>query len=318
MLKERHLRLYRGGPPSDPKSEHELMLFASVDGRAGQVDHNDVFHLFAWVDEITGGGDGIQFDTDNVGDWLRVHTTGQNPSDGRGIHLIADDAAGGIELTVNGDGNLDLIQNAPDNDLNIYSDVTNVNITAGNGLIVEAGSGGLQLISDHGGDIVMQARGSGDTVNIEGTYNVHVTAGHDVILGATHYFTLDSVNGYLHIDGSTAGIRMQAQTGSLDLISLGAGQLYAAGGSLSLQSSGSSDAAVLIQAAGGATIDHSMIANGGVYGGIADPGHYLTVPSGSKFQLWTGSGGTPILVVDNTTGTPTFHLPTGASWIADL
>jgi hypothetical protein len=55
MHRDTFIRLKRAGPPSDPKSEHELMVFSSTDGRAGQVDHNDVFHLFAWVDEFLVG-----------------------------------------------------------------------------------------------------------------------------------------------------------------------------------------------------------------------------------------------------------------------
>jgi hypothetical protein len=109
MHRETFIRLKRAGPPSDPKSEHELMVFSSTEGRAGQVDHNDVFHLFAWVDEISGGGSGIQFDTEpQVGQYLYVETEGPltTPS-GYGVEFY-DHSGNGINLGISDGGSMDL------------------------------------------------------------------------------------------------------------------------------------------------------------------------------------------------------------------
>jgi hypothetical protein len=59
MLRNRFTRVKKDGPPNDPNSEDELMIYASPDtggfegqSRVGQVDHLGNAHKFAWKDDL--------------------------------------------------------------------------------------------------------------------------------------------------------------------------------------------------------------------------------------------------------------------------
>jgi hypothetical protein len=54
MHRDRFLRVKKDGPPNDPNSVDELMIYASSTGtpRVGQVDHSGAAHKFAWEDEL--------------------------------------------------------------------------------------------------------------------------------------------------------------------------------------------------------------------------------------------------------------------------
>src|SRR6185312_3436643 len=109
MHKDSFVRLERSGPPSDPRSEDELMVFSTPEGRAGQVDHLDVAHLFAWVDELTPGGGGLQFDTyPQAGQYLYLETDGSDTSPSGYGQEFYDESGNGISHAVSGGGNLDL------------------------------------------------------------------------------------------------------------------------------------------------------------------------------------------------------------------
>jgi hypothetical protein len=207
MHRDQFIRLKRGDPPSDPNSESELMIFSNAAGRAGQVDHNDVFHLFAWLDEITGGG-GIQFDTDpQDGDWLYVRTTGVNPSRDYSIEFRATGSAEDNEATI------ELLTNDSDTGrLNEIAVGQYNSYLIGLGLF---GQGGTHLMNSGGGLLYLRNTspegiqisddytGSGGTGIFLGTFNsnISVSASDDLDLGA----------------GGTVGISAGGGTGLLEI-----------------------------------------------------------------------------------------------------
>lgn len=72
--------------PTDIRSDHEVVLFASDTGRLKVKNYDHEEHTLAYLDEIDGGsgGDGIQFDTYEGGSWLDLSTTGGHPGDTSG------------------------------------------------------------------------------------------------------------------------------------------------------------------------------------------------------------------------------------------
>jgi hypothetical protein len=89
----------RSASPTNIRSDHEVILFATDTGRMKVVNFDHTEHTIAWLDEITGGGGGgggIDFDTyPQDGDWLYVESTDETGSpNGYGIELkSADDLA---------------------------------------------------------------------------------------------------------------------------------------------------------------------------------------------------------------------------------
>lgn len=77
MHRDGFTRVKRAGPPSDHKSESELMIYASTGGRAGQVDHADDAHEFAWKDEV-------------VMDRLRMELQTNPPTSSTNTHTFID------------------------------------------------------------------------------------------------------------------------------------------------------------------------------------------------------------------------------------
>jgi hypothetical protein len=285
MHRETFIRLKRAGPPSDPKSEHELMVFSSTEGRAGQVDHNDVFHLFAWVDEISGGGSGIQFDTEpQVGQYLYVETEGPltTPS-GYGVEFY-DHSGNGINLGISDGGSMDLS-------------------VVGGGHLALSSRGGIQITEQN-------TSGFGSII-INSAFGQTYLQAHD---------NLEIQSGtYGFLKFGTTGIYAKTNY-RVDIEAETVASFRALHGSVDIEAAGVSDSSISLVANG--AWRHNIFGNPDSF--MDDkPGHLFllnTGGDGSRVEINDlGAAGGPILRIDVATdGTVTYHMKAGGAWIPDL
>jgi hypothetical protein len=285
MHRDTFIRLKRAGPPSDPKSEHELMVFSSTDGRAGQVDHNDVFHLFAWVDEVTGGGSGLQFDTyPQAGQYLYAETEGPltSPS-GYGMEFY-DHSGNGINWAITDGGNMDLSVH---------------------------GGGHIELRSTGGIQITEQNTSGFGSIIINSAFGQTYLQAHDnleIQSGAYGFLKFGSTGIYAK---TNYRLDMEAET---------VASFRALHGSVEIEADGVSDSSINLAANG--LFRHTIFGNPDSF--MDDkPGHLFllnTGGDGSRTEIHDlGAAGGPILRIDvDTTGAVTYHMKAGGVWIADL
>jgi hypothetical protein len=285
MHRDTFIRLKRAGPPSDPKSEHELMVFSSTDGRAGQVDHHDVFHLFAWVDEISGGGSGLQFDTyPQAGQYLYVETEGSATSPSGYGQEFYDHSGNGINLGVSNGGTLALS-------------------VIGGGRIDLSSTGGIQLTETN-------SSGFG-SITINSAYGQMYIQAHDNL-------DIESAEwGFLHFRSTG----LLAKTGHrIDVEAETVASFRALHGSVEIEAAGVSDSSINLVANG--AWKHSIFGNPDSF--MDDkPGHLFllnTGGDGSRTEIHdVGAAGGAILRIDvDTAGAVTYHMKAGGTWIADL
>ena len=195
---------------------------------------------------------------------------------------------------------------------------------SGNGFNVGVSDGGnLDLSVVGGGHLSLNSTGNINIHegNTSGFGNITVNSEFGpMYLSSKKELDIESGDyGYMHIRSD--GIRIQTDLGgSSDLTLIGGRDsgMVANAGALSLVAGGADTSAIIMGANRDVAINYYMVGKGGIYSGLSNPGHYLTLPEGSIFLIASDFGGTPFLKIDNTTGTPTFHIPTGASWVADL
>jgi hypothetical protein len=106
------------------------------------------FAPFLKTAETDGGGSGIQYDVENVGDWFWVETT--DGHGGWGINLTSEGTSSGQGILIQADGTLD----------NLHLFVTNDS----GGMLLEDGGGGIIIREEAGfGHVSIQDHGSGGT-----------------------------------------------------------------------------------------------------------------------------------------------------------
>jgi hypothetical protein len=268
--------------PSDVRSDKELSLYA-------KTDEKFYYRNFAGdIQQLGGdgaGGGGIQFDTyPQDGGYLYLSADDEDPAHGRSFYFKGMHGFDFINAD-GSDGNFDIEQYSTSNDLNIYSDSSMVNIQGRGGLILEGkGDGGVQMQADGDGNMDISHR------------------------------------------GPTGRIRIESENDRLDIIGQTTVSITTNAGDLLLEAMGAAESVVSITAHGSSTfmgpIKHV------IYGyAVADlgnkPGHLFRVDSGwgggARVEFVDGATGTVLMRLDvNSSGVPSYHIQTGASWVADL
>lgn len=127
-------------------------------------------------DAGTGGGGGIQFDTDpQVGGYLRITTDGSPATLGsNAIYIDNSDPDNGMRIK-NDSNSTFVVENDGDGEMSIYDNHAGLNIFSGLGIVVQGdgangvvitttGSGDLQITATGGTNVVIDAEGSANIV----------------------------------------------------------------------------------------------------------------------------------------------------------
>jgi hypothetical protein len=167
------------------------------------------------VDAAGGGGGtgGIRFNTyPQQSDWLWIKTIGDSGPDppGFGMWLMSETGiniqnTGGVAASAA--GNLDIIQDSPTNDLNIYTSDpgSTINMVGGKGLIIEGhGDTGIILKATGAGDMLIRHDGSTGWIDITSYHGELRLAGYEAA-------RLASDTGEVRLEGNTLAFASATQ-----------------------------------------------------------------------------------------------------------
>jgi hypothetical protein len=289
--------------PSDVRSDKELSLYAKTDEK---------FYYRNFAGDITqlggdgGGGGGIQFDTyPQAGDWLYVAGT---------------DGSGGSEESPNGF------------EIELYASGANSGMKLGSGWDIE-------LESDHriklNASNAVEISGPHITLNASNVISLYLDEDNKLdwtpTVGTFSGFMLNTTAANLHIQAN--GVRLET-VDSFDIRMISNSDMEISSKTLMSIGSGGPDGSILMAAISdasgtGAAIQYNCLGRGGVLGTYPVSGHFFVLNGGglyggsdsedSYFEVRDYSTTDALMrIVRTAGGTFSFHIKTGATWVADL